>query len=343
VPCCQFSQTVRLGGMYHKYRPDRINGQCLVCDEKALTSVSTAGDCHEFICRRCGAYRVSEEFIWEMPEADNPLRKFRYRISWVFRNAAEKIEDIRALPIHRRSELLPLLETRDPSVEEKLGALLAFLARNSDGPGKYSDFDCAFDHSLVCAQDEDEAVFLFDSLFQQGLIELAHQSLDSPAHGYRLSASGWSELSRREKSGAESDNVFIAMPFDFAGTATGDAIWTAVKATDHVPLRMDLVEHTNRIDDEILSRLRSSKFLIADLTQQNPGTYFEAGFMLGLGRPVIWICSQEDLENVHFDARQYNIVDYADHEDLRKRLQFRIEAVIGRGSAVRTDRVTGVL
>lgn len=322
--------------MYHKYRADRINGPCLVCDEQALTSLSSAGDCLEFICRRCGAYRVSEEFIFEMPEPDNPLRKFRYRMSWAFRTTAERIEDIRVLPIHIRSEILPLLQTRDPSVDEKLGALLAFLARNSDGPGKYSDFDCSFDHSLVCAQDEDEAVFLFDSLSQQGLIELPDQSLDSPAHGYRLSALGWSELSRREKSGAESNNAFIAMSFDLARTATGEAIWAAVGATDHVPVRMDRVEHANRIDDEILSRLRSSKFLIVDLTEQNPGAYFEAGFILGLGRPVIWICSEEDLVNVHFDARQYNIIDYADNEDLRRRLQFRIEAVVGRGSAVPT-------
>lgn len=54
--------------------------------------------------------------------------------------------------------------------------------------------------------------------------------------------------------------------------------------------------------------------------------------MLGLGRPVIWICAEEELGKVHFDARQYNTIEYKDADDLRKRLQSRIEAILGRNS-----------
>jgi hypothetical protein len=35
---------------------------------------------------------------------------------------------------------------------------------------------------------------------------------------------------------------------------------------------------------------------------------------------------------VHFDARQYNIIEYDDNEQLQSRLQLRIEAAIGRGA-----------
>jgi hypothetical protein len=52
---------------------------------------------------------------------------------------------------------------------------------------------------------------------------------------------------------------------------------------------------------------------------------------LGLGRPVIWLCEKEDLKNVHFDTRQYNTIDYKDADDLQTRLQFRIEAILGKG------------
>jgi hypothetical protein len=34
---------------------------------------------------------------------------------------------------------------------------------------------------------------------------------------------------------------------------------------------------------------------------------------------------------VHFDTRQYNTIDYADTDDLRTRLQYRIEAILGKG------------
>jgi len=53
--------------------------------------------------------------------------------------------------------------------------------------------------------------------------------------------------------------------------------------------------------------------------------------MLGIGRPVIWICQKSDVGTLHFDTRQYNMIDYSDTADLRCRLQYRIEATIGKG------------
>jgi nucleoside 2-deoxyribosyltransferase len=71
--------------------------------------------------------------------------------------------------------------------------------------------------------------------------------------------------------------------------------------------------------------------LVADFSGQRNGVYFEAGFMLGLGRPVIWVCEETDLKNIHFDTRQYNTIVYTGADDLRTRLQFRIEANLGKG------------
>jgi hypothetical protein len=53
----------------------------------------------------------------------------------------------------------------------------------------------------------------------------------------------------------------------------------------------------------------------------------------GLGLPVIWLCRKDELEKVHFDARQYNFIVWEDDklDELSKALQNRIEATIGRG------------
>jgi nucleoside 2-deoxyribosyltransferase len=80
------------------------------------------------------------------------------------------------------------------------------------------------------------------------------------------------------------------------------------------------VEHINKIDDEIISLIRKSKFLVADFTGHRGGVYFEAGFALGLGLPVFWTCRKDDLKNLHFDIRQYNCIDWADTVDLATRL-----------------------
>lgn len=266
-----------------------------------------------------------------MPQPDNPLWRSRYRISAAFRTASERIQDLHSLPVHESSEVLSLLNAADPLVRDKLGMLLSVVAVKSEGPGKFVEFDCSHDHPLIYARDGEEAKFLLHSLEHRAWVEpRADITLNTPENLYRLTVVGWSELAERERRGAESINAFIAISFDPAMVAASDAIADAIASTGHKPIRMDRVEHSNRIDDEILARLRSSRFLVVDLTTQNPGAYFEAGFLLGLGRSVIWVCSKADIENVHFDTRQYNIIDYDDPGELSKRLKSRIEATIGR-------------
>jgi hypothetical protein len=36
--------------------------------------------------------------------------------------------------------------------------------------------------------------------------------------------------------------------------------------------------------------------------------YFEAGVALGLGRPVIWTCREDDIARLPFDTRQFDMI-----------------------------------
>jgi len=51
-------------------------------------------------------------------------------------------------------------------------------------------------------------------------------------------------------------------------------------------------------------RIQSSDFLIADLTHDNSGAYWEAGYAEGLGKPVIYTCESVKFKNhkTHFDT-----------------------------------------
>jgi hypothetical protein len=317
--------------MFARFREELAAGQCAICDQSAM-NLNGVGGGSDFICGRCGAYRISDEFSWEIPRELHPLSKKRYKISWAFRLLSEGVEDFKQLPLHLKSDVATFLNATEPTVEEKLGSLLTWMAKNSSGPGKFGEFDYENDYSLVCGQDGEEAEFLSNALAERGWITLEDPTLSSVTHSYRVTALGWFEISERNKSGADSNNAFVAMSFSADRSTVGRAIADGIVESGHDPVRMDRVEHSNRIDDEIIAQLRRSKFLVADLTEQNNGAYFEAGFMLGLGRTVIWVCDKNDLPNVHFDTRQYNIIDYDGPEDLQSRLRFRIEAIVGRGS-----------
>jgi hypothetical protein len=210
--------------------------------------------------------------------------------------------------------------------------LLKHLAGLSEYPGQQIQFDSKHDYSVLCAKNMDEAIFYLRALAEQGLVlPLGEIFKETPC---ALTSSGWQELEKIERSGAESSNAFIAMWFDPSQNAVRGSIQSAIAASGYVPIRIDEVEHVNRIDDEIIARIRQSKFVVADFTGQRNGVYFEAGFMLGLGRPVVWLCNKSEIDKVHFDTRQYNTIVYADVEELKSKLQFRIEAIMGKGPHV---------
>jgi len=296
-----------------------------------MSGESITRDAWSFICASCGIFRATDEFLFALPEKDSPLSQQLYRLSYQFRQASEGLSKPIDLPVHRDEEIPSLLGAADPPVDKKLENLLSILGRASSYPGERVGFDFQNDYPLLSSKNEEEARFFLQSLSSQDLIELDEYSLDTTVAGCTLTARGWLELETLTKAGADSSDAFIAMWFHEDRTKYDHSIAKAIRDARYEPIRIDRIEHVNHIDDEIIARIRRSRFLVADFTGQRNGVYFEAGFMLGLGRPVIWLCEKSDLTNVHFDTRQYNTIDYRDEEDLYTRLKLRIEAVLGRG------------
>src|SRR5690606_4912185 len=94
-----------------------------------------------------------------------------------------------------------------------------------------------------------------------------------------------------------------------------NAIERAIRDNNYTPIRIDKVHHNNKIDDEIIANIKKSKFVVADFTGHRGGVYFEAGYAMGLGLPVVWCCQESHLEGLHFDTRQYSHLVWKSEED----------------------------
>ena len=81
--------------------------------------------------------------------------------------------------------------------------------------------------------------------------------------------------------------------------------------------------------DRIIEDIRRAPFVVAELTENNNGVYYEAGFARGRDVDVIY-CVKEK-QKVHFDVTGVNHVRWKDEDDLRKRLERRILATVSRG------------
>ena len=140
----------------------------------------------------------------------------------------------------------------------------------------------------------------------------------------------------------QSQQGFVAMWFHDSMTEAYEyGIKPALEEAGYEPRRIDRKEFIGKVDDEIMAEIRRSRFVVADFTTSEKdgargGVYFEAGFGHGLGIDVIYTCRKDRMEAVHFDTNHFNYLLWETPEDLRSKLQQRIEAVLGQGP-VRLD------
>jgi len=145
-----------------------------------------------------------------------------------------------------------------------------------------------------------------------------------------IEANGWDRIAKLSTLQSELNQAFIAMWFNNKTKSFFEkGIKPAVEFDGQTTcLRIDKTEHNNKICDQIIAETRKSKYLIADFTENRGGVYYETGYAMGLGIPVIWSVHKDHLKNVHFDTRQYNHICYENEGELFKKLKNRIEATI---------------
>lgn len=148
--------------------------------------------------------------------------------------------------------------------------------------------------------------------------------------GIRIKPRGWEQIGKwKEDAPTATKQAFVAMWFAQEMDAFyRDAIKPAIESAGFDCKRIDSVEHNNKICDEIVAEIRKSRFIVADFTGQRCGVYFEAGFGMGMGLPVIWLVRKDDVDKLHFDTRQYNHIVYDSADDLKAKLYNRIAATI---------------
>ena len=197
--------------------------------------------------------------------------------------------------------------------------------------------------NLTFFQNEEEFKIYFDFLVDSNFIKPAESSktlqitpllkksvltflIEFKYEGIRFLAS-------LEENGRNSKNCFIAMSFSEEPKikAIKEAIIAALVETKYnsVIISDKHIESDRTINDAIIAEIKRARFVIADFTEQKSGVYFEAGFALGLGIPVIYCCEEEDFKKYsHFDVNHYPHILYKTPEQLRKGLIDKIMAWI---------------
>ena len=304
---------------------------CPICERtRAKVAPFGARDASVFECPVCGKFAATRPMLVNLAPIED-RRLLRY------------------LSVHTRRESeagrMALLKTDWSDfayphslvpLSQRIRRLLEVLRDRTKIAGEEAFFSHLLDYPLIGSPAPEEARFLSGHLVEAGKIE-GGQNFQ-----WRITVKGWEELEATGAGGVKG-RAFVAMSFCEELTEAFDhGILPAV--TDcglPTPVRVDREEYNEKICDRIIAEIRQAQFLIADFTYHRAGVYFEAGFALGIGRPVIWMCREDEIEKAHFDTRQYNHITWKTPDELRRRLCERILATIPYAAELRAGAGAG--
>ena len=207
-----------------------------------------------------------------------------------------------------------------PSFSERVSNLIVHLA-TTYSPGAAAELEARKLQAVIGCDSEGQALWVLKQLRTSGLLEGDDQNVAGAPRfsNASLTIQGWQRYEQLVQDGTGSRHAFMAMKF---GVPKLDGFFKevlvkAVARTGFTLRRIDGPHKTaGLIDNRMRVEIRTSRFLICDLSDGNPGAYWEAGFAEGLGRPVFYLCDVnvfKDLKSPvrpHFDTNHQSIVVY---------------------------------
>lgn len=242
-------------------------------------------------------------------------------------------------PVHIDSEIVEAWYPK--SFSEKIDRILLYLHKHAPHIGQTVRFSQEALYSFlfieryelssgkpVLRSDDDllqEGNFILSCLAEQGYIQNYIVMSCDRTPPITLMTSAYARIDEIQRNTANGKNVLVAMSFKDTEKLR-EAIREGIRSAGYIAIFIDEVQHNELITPELLKHIRDSKFVVVDLTHKNNGAYFEEGYAMGLGKPVIQLCKQGT--QLHFDIAQKNTIMWASEDDISEQLKNRIAATI---------------
>lgn len=138
-----------------------------------------------------------------------------------------------------------------------------------------------------------------------------------------LTLDGWQRYEAEQKGQTFANYGFMALKFgdEVLDPFLREHIKPAIESIGMQLRDMRDCSKAGIIDNLMRIEIRDSAFVLVDLTHDNPGAYWEAGYAEGLGKPVLYICERTkfDAAKTHFDTNHCTTVVW----DAESPLDFR--------------------
>lgn len=303
--------------------------ECPVCNSMLKEYVAREG---RIACPRCGPYSLSTEAQEDLASHLGRRENSRALLSHALYHMTKR-EQWALVTTELLQNILDSTEL--PRPQEQLENLILWLGEAQPNMG--ATIDPEVDAiAAVGVVDNSSLGFLVSQATDAGLLKGVVVSYvganHCDIHSLQLTLAGWQLFEDLQRGKSTSRIAFMAMQF---GNEELDRIYKdhfkiGVAATGFDLKRVDEGQPAGLIDDRLRVEIRQSRFLIADLTHQNRGAYWEAGYAEGLGKPVIYTCRKDVFEDkakgTHFDTNHHLTVSW-EHDKLKDAVE-RLKATI---------------
>lgn len=295
---------------------------CPVCKQSVEHFKDIEGLKSEVICNYCGEFIIEKSL--QAILAKNQYDQLRIG-SWIReQNSFGVTPELKAIDFNNLTNL------KDKKINQKYELLLKYMYSEKTIQIDYSDVNRLYLVLFWCENIEEFNVLLSKA------IELNHLKLkfDGMSDKEYIITYDGKEFVENLGLDNNSNKVFMAFYFSpemkekFEPTikmAVSDASQGKLEA---VRVSSFTTDHDTKIDDELIGMIKSSKAVIADFTGNRTAVYYEAGFAMGLGIPVIWTCKKDDVDKLSFDTRQYPHIIWENEDDLYNQVVNRLKAKI---------------
>lgn len=311
-----------------------MSGNCPVCRAPLLAESPHPGgrDATQFSCRRCGRFLLTGSLLEDLPNTLSSVPDAAAKLSYALRRAQE----VNAEVLFSNATIEEVLKRPLPRPQEQADLLVRWLAQNLSGPGEVVEISPETHAGIVGAKSDSGFALVLDHLFAVGLLT-GHQLKTIGAQGNAqatLSFDGWAYYEGLAKGSVAYRKAFMAMKFGDPSLEKilCDVFKPAARKAGFDLFKLDDVPKAGLIDDRLRVEIQSSDFLVADLTHDNLGAYWEAGYAEGLGKPVIYTCERSKFEatKTHFDTNHHLTIvwDAKSSEQAGEELKATIRATL---------------
>lgn len=311
-------------------------GRCTVCGSEANLLTIQSGVAEHVNCSRCGDFFVSHVVAQDfgLPLTDPKMAALASHLIGKLQVGPTRPELTR--------DFFESLRTRAlPSPAEVLDNLLIWLAAAADSRvGRLLTVDHG-DPILLSTLGlitTNDIIWSLNSIHDQQLFDCKIGASNTEG---LLTPRGWQRIEELRRARVASRFAFFARKFTNPDLdrVFAECLRPAVAQTGY-ELRTG-TQHAGLIDALIENEIRRCRFLVADLSDDNAGAYWQAGFAEGLGKPVIYICraTQAGAQKVtHFDMNHRHTIQW--NLSSLEEAAMRLKAVIRNtllGDAVQAD------